>query len=282
MQNDNTNTGKPWSELAYYFAITYAISWLLWSPYYAGNWFPRSWHTSPFFHFAGALGPCLGAFVVRQSFGQKNQRTRATGRELVLPVLTALLLPFLVLGLSLFISYLSTGRISITGLGKSHELPNISLLPFLLLNVVVIGVGEEAGWRGFALPLLQTRFSALHASLLLSIGWALWHWPLFFYPNSSFYTMTWMGVVGWMFSLVLGSVLLTWLFNWSKGSMLVCAMFHGTMDITFTAPYVDASVTSYNGMLITLTGILVILVFKPTDLSPVKRTQRCVQRPRHE
>lgn len=274
MKDDNTNVGKPWSELAYYFAITYTISWLLWSPYYAGSWFPKSWHTSPFFHFAGALGPCIGAFVIRRWFGKKSIGTRASGGELLLPALTALLLPFLVLGLSLLISYLSTGHTSITGLGASHELPNISLLPFLLLNVIVIGVGEEAGWRGFALPLLQARFSALNASLLLSIGWALWHWPLFFYPNSGFYSMAWMGVAGWVLSLILGSVLLTWLFNWSKGSMLVCALFHGTMDITFTAPYVDASITSYNGMLITLAGVLVILVFKPTHLSPVARIQR--------
>jgi membrane protease YdiL (CAAX protease family) len=204
--------------------------------------------------------------------GQKPHAGFLINREVLLPAIAAVLLPLAILSISMGITYLTTGVASLKGLGTSGELPDVSFLAFMILNVVIIGIGEEAGWRGFVLPYLQRRFTALTASLLLSIAWAAWHWPLFFYPRSGFYIMTWPGIAGWLFSLALGSVLLTWLFNWSRGSILVCALFHGTMDIVFTAPYANEHITTYNGVLITLAGILAIIVFKPTHLSPTRRT----------
>ena len=48
------------------------------------------------------------------------------------------------------------------------------------LTVIVIGFGEETGWRGFALPELQGRFGPVAATLILAGGWAVWHIPQFF------------------------------------------------------------------------------------------------------
>lgn len=272
MYDAHKRAGERFRELALYCSITYTISWLLWSPYYAAAWFPVTWHANPVFHFAGSIGPLLGAFITEYIVNDTIDAGKIFRRTTLMPLLTALLLPFLIMGLSVLINYLLTGKASVKGLGTSHELPDGSLITFILLNIVVIGLGEEAGWRGFALPRLQYRFNALTSSAMLSVAWAIWHWPLFFYTSSGFYTMTLPGIAGWFFSLVLGSVLLTWLFNWSGGSIMVCAVFHGVMDLVFTAPYSDESIITYNGLLITITGVMVILLFKPAHLSPVKRT----------
>jgi membrane protease YdiL (CAAX protease family) len=52
-----------------------------------------------------------------------------------------------------------------------------------------------------------------------------------------------------------GSILLTWLYNNSKQSILICAIFHATIDIAFTADYADKNISSYMGFLITVWGI---------------------------
>ncbi len=46
------------------------------------------------------------------------------------------------------------------------------------------GLGEEVGWRGFALPRLQQSTLGHDSSLLLAIGWAGWHLPAFLYVPS--------------------------------------------------------------------------------------------------
>lgn len=85
-----------------------------------------------------------------------------------------------------------------------------------------LGPVEEFGWRGLALPLLQRRFSPFVASLVLGAVWALWHVPAFFAgtPMSGFSFGSWvLGVMG--ITLVVTS-----LFNASRGSLLVAYLFH--------------------------------------------------------
>ena len=75
------------------------------------------------------------------------------------------------------------------------------------------------------------------------------------------------GIMGWVFSLLTGSILLTWLYNSSKASILICAVFHSTIDIAFTADITGINVINYMGFLITVWGILTILIFKPRNLA---------------
>ena len=79
------------------------------------------------------------------------------------------------------------------------------------------------------------------------------------------------GIAGWVFSLLTGSILLTWLYNSSKASILICAVFHSTIDIAFTADLAGINVINYMGFLITVWGILTILIFKPNNLATNER-----------
>lgn len=83
--------------------------------------------------------------------------------------------------------------------------------------------------------------------------------------------MDFAGMTGWIFSLLTGSILLTWLYNSSKASILICAVFHSTTDIAFTADVASINVINYMGFLITVWGILTILIFRPKNLAPNDR-----------
>ncbi len=90
------------------------------------------------------------------------------------------------------------------------------------------GLLEESGWRGWLLPRLQQRWSPLVASLIVWLPWALWHAPLDFSGGAG---STWMNYiqVRVVFFIAI-SVLLTWFFNHSGGSIIVVALFHAAFN----------------------------------------------------
>ena len=75
------------------------------------------------------------------------------------------------------------------------------------------------------------------------------------------------GVAGWVFSLLTGSVLLTWLYNESGGSILVVALFHAGVDLAFTSNVSSQFAINAAGALITIWGIVVLLAAGPGYLA---------------
>jgi uncharacterized protein len=150
-------------------------------------------------------------------------------------------------------------------IGRSTEFPELPRSIYWLANVFFYGFGEEVGWRGFALPRLQSHTSALRASLLLAVGWAGWHIPLFAF-SSGLSNLGVAGAGGWFMSVVLGSILLTWLFNSSGGSIGAVALFHAALDIFISSP-VAAPLPNVMGALLTVGTLLLILISGRRDLS---------------
>ena len=101
--------------------------------------------------------------------------------------------------------------------------PWYMVFPALVQSLLLGPIGEEFGWRGLALPLLQRNFAPFWASLILGITWATWHAPAFLLsgtPQSA-----------WSFGpfflgLVAITVILTPLFNVSRGSLLIAILYH--------------------------------------------------------
>jgi membrane protease YdiL (CAAX protease family) len=258
--------------LATYFAFAYGISWLLWAPLWLPAFGVDGLPVLPFHHALGALGPITAAFLVSaRETGLAGPldlfRRMGLWRGRLVWLSVALLVPFALLALAAVGASLIAGEsLSLAGFGSSREFPQFSALGFLAYNIVSFGYGEEVGWRGFALPRLQTRYSAFVATLLLMLGWALWHWPLFFY-RPGYMGMGAADVVGWFLSFLTGAVLLTWLYNESRGSLLVVALFHAAVDIVFTSDVSSQFVMNATGVLITFWGIIVFVAAGPAYLS---------------
>jgi membrane protease YdiL (CAAX protease family) len=150
------------------------------------------------------------------------------------------------LGLAVLASWLTGSDLPhLADFGLFSGVPTVGVVGVGLL-VVVGALGEEIGWRGFALPALQRRFSPLVASLILAGLWALWHVPLFFVV-ATYRSFGIAQSVGFVFALSCGAIVLTWLYNRSGGSILLVAVWHGLFNLvsgTAAATGVVAAVVS--------------------------------------
>jgi membrane protease YdiL (CAAX protease family) len=87
--------------------------------------------------------------------------------------------------------------------------------------MILMPLVEEPGWRGFALPRLQPRFGALGASLVLGVLWAFWHTTMFILQGA-----TPLMFVVMVVNIIAGSVIFSWLYNHTRGSLLIAVIAH--------------------------------------------------------
>lgn len=107
--------------------------------------------------------------------------------------------------------------------GLNPDATALSLLGLFGFTLLSGPLTEEAGWRGFALPRLQRRYSALTSSLILGILWASWHIPFYFEPN---YAANGMPLPIFMVVVTALTILFTWIYNNSGGSLLLTMLAH--------------------------------------------------------
>ena len=251
--------------------LAYVISWAIWAPLWLPALGVKGLPLLPFHHALGAIGPCLAAFIVVAIF-EGRERVSDLARRVIWPgpnlwfVSIAVLGPLGLLGLSILVSWALGERADISELGTSSEFPRFSALAFFVYNVLSFGIGEEVGWRGFLLPRLQSRWNALAATAIVTLIWAGWHAPLFLY-RPGYVEMGWGGALGWLVSLATGAVLTTSLFNSSRGSVLVVALFHAAIDVAFTGGASSPIATNVAGALITGAGLVVVFRLGARDLS---------------
>ena len=97
----------------------------------------------------------------------------------------------------------------------------VMMIPAVILFAVPGALAEELGWRGLALPRLQVRYGALVSSILLGLVWGLWHIPSLVYFGMSLMEIG-LAVIG----TIPLAILYTWLYNNTKGSLLLATLFH--------------------------------------------------------
>lgn len=96
-------------------------------------------------------------------------------------------------------------------------------LGFMTFLLLYIGLGEEIGWRGFALPRFQESLGSLGGSVANGVFWALWHLPLFFMPGSSQYGHS---LLLFIYLLTCWSITMAVFVGKSQGSVIPAILFH--------------------------------------------------------
>lgn len=112
----------------------------------------------------------------------------------------------------------------------------VFVLPFFVVEAVANG--EEFGWRGYSLPRLLRRHSALGASVLLGAVWAVWHLPKFWVVGG-----THEGVGWFLLDVLAKAVLFTWLYQHTRGSLLLAILFHASINVSAVFLPVMSAVT---------------------------------------
>ena len=107
----------------------------------------------------------------------------------------------------------------------------IGYMAFLL---VYIGLGEEIGWRGFALPRFQEYFGSLGGSIATGIFWALWHLPLFLMPGSSQHGHS---VLLFIYLLTCWTIPMAVFVDKARGSVIPAILFHISLNFLAFAIY---------------------------------------------
>jgi len=218
--------------LAAYFVLAYAFSWSIHVPLAlsAHGLLPVTLPVG--LHVVGAYGPALAAFLITGSTlgapGLRDllariRRWRVGGGWLLVAVFSPAVLFVISAGLIRLWSGLWP---DVGQFGYISEFPNLGWLAGWAIWTLTFGLGEEVGWRGFALPRLQSTRSARSATLILGGLWVLWHLPQFFYN----YELSLFGAIAFTVSTMSGALLLTWLYNSTGGSVLVTALWHGAFN----------------------------------------------------
>jgi len=208
--------------LVAFFGMAFLFSWIAVSPLIFNSTLP----VEPFQILGALAGPTLSAIIVtailegRKGIGDffKRYIQWRAGFVWWLFVLFGILISLntlaaFILGTSVWTEFL-----------KNIGLILPTYLITLLVGVILGPLWEEPGWRGFALPRLQGQFGPIVGTLILGVLWALWHIPG--------YLGGWMtvGIVPLILSGMAFSMIATWVYNNTRGSILLMILLHSSSN----------------------------------------------------
>lgn len=218
---------RRWPVLTF-FLLAYLFSWSWWLPLAACGSLVRGGEPWPT-HMPGLLGPLLAAMIVTAAVDGRPGLTAFLRRVVSWRMgwrrgLLALSpLAMLVVGLAVA-RLIGSPTPPWTDLFVISGLP-IAVLPTLAALLVLNGLGEEGGWRGFAQERLQWRYGPTRAAMLTALAWAGWHAPLFA-VLVSFRDFSLATLPGYFLGMFAGAVVLAYVYNAAGGSIAAAACWH--------------------------------------------------------
>jgi membrane protease YdiL (CAAX protease family) len=180
----------------------------------------------------GLLSAIPPAFVISSAFS-RNESVRESLHSLIRPRGSAV---YYLFALFIIPTTFWLGSVISEAFGQAafwyipplHGWDAVRVVVFAFITQFFYGnaLGEEVGWRGFALPRLQARASPLVASLVIALFWFAWHLPLkVLNPDDLSYLF-------YGLSFIPQSILLTWLFNRTNGSILSVGIAHVSYNVS--------------------------------------------------
>jgi membrane protease YdiL (CAAX protease family) len=213
------------SRIAMFFLIAYAISWTAWFTLFVQRFSPFAGR-GRCLYVAAVIAPHVAALVITavegglaglRAFYRRVLRKVPLGWAIVaicVSPIIYLIRDVIYVGLSLA-----------HGAFFRHPPRTVSML---IIGQLVVVLGEEPGWRGFALPRLIARFGPIGGTLLLGIAWAVWHLPLFMIAGTSQYRT---GFLPFALMLLAWSMVITLLVLRAQGSVIPAMLFHASVNI---------------------------------------------------
>jgi len=264
-----TNPARPYSvlqrhQLLTYFGLTFAISWIIWLGLILGSLHIQT-PMGAALNVVAIAGPSIAALVLATVLGGGELRRLLAGFSLsrlsVRWTVVALVLPLAMMAAAI--------AVSVAAFGAPRPAVTVGVAGVVLAEFVRVllrggPVGEELGWRGFALPRLQQHRNALEASILLGLVWGFWHLPLYFVLGTGQSELLRAGTspafaiggfIGWTIGL---SVLFTWLFNQTGGSLIVVILFHTAVNLAAFLPAAVGSGGAASLLNVVLTWLVAI------------------------
>lgn len=241
-----------------YFVVAFGFSWLIEVPVALAAQRAIAPFPAPVVAIAiiaATFGPMLGAFVVTALI---EGWTGVAGllRRFVRWRVGVLWYAFVLVGIPLIVLL---GAVLVPGALSWFDPSAVALAayPMAFALTLLLGgpLGEEPGWRGFALPRLQQRHGPLWGSLILGAVWAAWHLPLFW--SGVWTPPTGANIVMFGAMIIALTVIMTWVFNHVGGSLLIMILMHASFN-TFAnrvaAPLFPAPIFGEYGLLPVLIG----------------------------
>jgi membrane protease YdiL (CAAX protease family) len=232
-------TKKP---LLSFFVLTYAISWVIWTPIvinYYRNPFPVSFAETPvlliLLVFLGFFGPTFSALIMAGiEEGSNGVKKLLSGWKLWRVGVRW----YLAILVSQIVIELLATQLSITFQDVSPDVTWnawFGVFPMFLRAALIGGaIAEETGWRGYALPRLVKTKSALTSSIIIGLIWGAWHLPISLIPGANF-PVPLNPLLFFVFTLnaIFISIVMTWLFNNTRGSIFLCYLYHVMLNTAF-------------------------------------------------
>ena len=247
-QNRSSGTAhaRPAHQVLVFFALTYLITWTL---FITAALLPG---TSTGLQLpllvVGSFGPSLAAIALT---------ARSDGRNGVRELLKRLLIWRVKVRWYLFaLGYFAAIKLGVALIYRATtgDWPRFGGQPWyaVLVAIVIAGIvggplGEEIGWRGYALPRMSSRLGPAYASVLLGLVWACWHLPLFFLSGLGGFTDQYgQSFPTYVLQVTALSVAIAWLMGNTGGSLLLAVLMHSA--INQTKDLVSSKVPNANNM----------------------------------